>query len=680
MSNRKFSYFREPISNVIPNKSVTLEEVCQLIRTGLVQETESLRSKRTIGEAEYKEAKHNTLPHVTFGGEFDYRSNNPDKLKEKGKSGLVSSTGYIIIDIDHIEGAGLNLSELKDNLSSDQESGVRLVFTSPSGDGIKVVCKTASTITDNDSYRQVYDSLRYYLNSKYGDIVDKSGADITRSCLLCHDGDARLLNYTTEFSPELHPVPKKERERTLGELYNYPSLGDDGIEEIVRRVEESGKDIAPEYGEYLKLVYSFTSLGERGRGLLHRICNLHSDYKPEDVDKDFNNCIRSGQSQSIGTFVNMARDNGIDVTKPVAFPQRERRQTRADKPQQEQQKPEEKWRDYLNIPGLKDIASTKKEGIETRYEFISRGGKRVHLKLRAGALTLFCAKPSHCKSKFLQNLAIQIAEDIAKRGEDGSVLFFTYEEELSDVLCQFANIFANVEKLSQYETPNTEIIQDFFRTGNSDRCTKQKKSEIIPKLGGFSQLYESGRLRVFYTDLYAEDLCELIRYLSTQIKVKAVFVDYVQLLYMTPGRGRKQRYEELGDICNELRKTAIDLSIPLVLATQLSKGAENPTEMSSENVAEGYSLARYANTIVCLWLSSMLDDVKDSTSYLESKPYSELVMKGFELGKEGKLYAKVTKNRGGIPGLQAVLDYNGGTGRIEWNEDLPEEWNNLEYD
>lgn len=685
MERDLFSAYNPPISSAyLPVETLSLDDVWERITDNTLKgQTDYLRSLLSQNNTEeYKRQKGRLLPSVTFGGVFDYRSTDKTKLSEEGKVGLLQSSGLVIIDIDHLSELGYSLDDLKERLSQDKESGVRLVFVSPSGDGLKVVCKVSSTIKDKDSYKEVYNSLRYYINSRYGEIVDKSGSDISRLCLLCQDKTARIVDSEEVFRPELHPVPKKERPVRD---YQHTYSGEDGIEEIVRRVEESGRDIAPDYAEYIKLVYSFTALGERGRGLLHRVCCLSEKYNQEKTDKDFDNCLKSGESQSIGTFINMARDNGIDVTRPVELPQRERvSQIKKESPIKESvktptdQSPESKWESYLSIPALSDIASKKKEGITTNFRFESRGGgktKEEYLTLRSGAMTLICGKSSHCKSKLLQNLALNIATETYNKGEDGEILFFTYEEELSDVLSQFANIFANVGGLSQFGTPNTEIILDYFKTGDLSRCTRDKRIEVTPKLGGFRSLYESGKLRVYYSDLCTEDLCSLIEYLSTKIKIKAVFVDYIQLLYMSPERKRERRIgerrEELKEICNELRTLAVNLSIPVVSSAQLNRETPNPTDMSEDNLADSADLTRYANTIVCLW-NSYFDNVKGGKeNYNQSEEGKRLQSRGFVLGEGGKLYARITKNRGGTPYMDTILNFKGETGRIDTNEDLP---------
>lgn len=696
------SVYRPPISSAyIPTHSITLEEVWERITSKDLQEkTQRLRTLRSEGkEEEYKSLKKESLPSVTFGGTFDYRRTDPQEYREyllrelerekdpikvskmkgtigllEGKVGLLKSSGFVTIDIDHISETGLSLQELKYRISEDRELGVRLVFTSPSGDGLKVVCRVSSQITDKDSYKTAYNSLRHFINSKYGEIVDKSGSDIDRLCLLCCDRDARIQDYEETFSPDLHPVPKKERPVRD---YQYTYSGEDGIEEIVRRVEESGRDIAPDYGEYIKLVYSFTALGERGRGLLHRVCSLSSKYRPEDTDKDFNNCLRSGESQSIGTFINMARENGIDVTKPVeAQTKSKQRENRVESRIEDTppvQPGETKWEKYLTIPALSQIAFTKREGLQTDYRFFGGSSCEEYLTLPSGALTLICGKSSHCKSKFLQNLSLNLAK--SENIGEGDILFFAYEEEESVVLSQFANIYADIPGLSEFN-PNTDVILDYFKTSELPKAQEAKKKEILPKLEEFKRLYYSGKLRVFYSDLYSDQLCEMVRYYSTKRKIKAVFIDYAQLLYLSPEekkrRGIKGDYrEEIKVICDDIRKLAVDLSIPVVLGAQLNRETPNPVEMSEDNIAESADLTRYANTIVCLW-NSYFDNVKGGkANYLQGMDAQKLEGRGFILGEGGKIYAKITKNRGGTPYIDTILKFRGETGRIFTNEDLP---------
>ena len=723
MDQERFSYYRPPISQaVVPSENKTLEDVFRIITTDrtLKDNTRRLRdSLLTDGEDKYREEKKRLLPSVTFGGVFDYRHRDPQKYRDsllekrktetdpqeiskiernisllEGKKGLLSPSGLVIIDIDHISQTGVSLEGLRERLSGDREIGVRLVFVSPSGDGLKLVCKTASGIETLSQYEDIYNRLRNYINTTYpGRVVDKSGKDITRLCLLPFDSQAILRVWEDTFHPERHPLPSTKVIFSR-DFERLPDLGD-GVEEIVRRVEESGRDIAPDYSQYLPLVYSFTALGERGRSLLHRVCRFSPKYNPEDTDRDWDNCIDSPETQSIGYFINLCKDSGIDVTFSSRSPrealyntpgggvssqavQADRKDPLQATPEAD---PEEKYRGYLEIPDIQKEVSRKREGIKTGYTFKTPQGKEEKLILSPG-LTFICGKSSHGKSRFLQNLSLQILEDLRIKGEEGEVLFFSFEEDYPEVLLQFANLYTHTPGLSQYGTNNTEVIRDYF-THKEEESWKPKSpektwEEVRPRLETFTEIQKSGRLRIYYSpDLKVkgdrprdtEDLSGVISYLSSKRPIKAVFLDYVQAIYKDGYK--KDRREELREICKELNDLSKRLDIPFVLSAQLNRETPNPTSMSGDNVAESADITRYSWTTLCLWNSAFINDVKNKETYLDSTDYHRLQSRGFTLGTEGKLYCILTKNRGATPYIDAVLDFVGETGEIPTNEDLP---------
>jgi replicative DNA helicase len=684
MEKEIFSYYRPPISSAtIPTESLSLEEVYRRITTDrtLQDNTETIRTLLHLeGEDRYREEKKRLLPSVTFGGVFDYRSNSSKTLQEKGKEGLLSLSGLITIDIDHISQTGLSLEELRDKLSRDRGTGVRLIFVSPSGDGLKLVCKSAVPIRDSSHYEEVFQSLRHYINSGYSgetEIVDRSGKDVTRLCLLPFDSQAILRDWTDTFHPELHPVPtykpEPPREDYSRLLQEWENSQEDGVEEIVRRVEESGVDIAPEYSDYIPLVYSFTALGDRGLPLLHRVCQLSPKYSREDTDRDWEECRKSSQTQDIGYFVNLCKRWGIDVSRRRETARREPTSTQAEKVPQKAGKdsptPEEKFKEYLSVQDLRELASRKQEGIPTRYEFKDKEDrKRETLVLPSGALTLVCGRSSHGKTRLLQNLALQIATREAETGGEGAVLYFSFEESLLDAVIRFANIWVDEKKLSAFGTNNTEVLLDYYKTGKLNKAPKDTRTRVLPRLSSFEEnLYNSGRLRIYYTpDLHSGELCTLLDYLSTKMKIKAVFLDYVQAIYKE--KYQRDRREELREICKELNKTAVSLQVPIILSAQLNREAPNPTGMSGDNIAESADITRYANTILLLWDSVKVRDIKDGlSSYLKTQEGQEVVKRGLPLSIPGTLYAVLAKNRGGTPDLEAFLEVVPETGKVVEN-------------
>ena len=147
--------------------------------------------------------------------------------------------------------------------------------------------------------------------------------------------------------------------------------------------------------------------------------------------------------------------------------------------------------------------------------------------------------------------------------------------------------------------------------------------------------------------------------------VKAVFIDYIQLLSSRAYRkAHLQRTEELKEICKDLKNLSIETQLPIIVAAQLNREANSPLELHSQKIAEAADLERIANKILCLWNTSFVaQKSKDSAKELEALEAKH----GFKLGEGGKIYAKLTKNRGGVVGLEAVFNFNGNTGVIEGN-------------
>ena len=716
MSKEQFSYFLPPIWRKSKPQTLSLEEVWRYVsgkdvlqiqridkedrpyQIGTLQEeTERLRRMSPEEYNDKVKGKVSYLPLCTFGGVFSQRE----------IEGLQETSGLINLDIDHISRLeGLSLEDLKERISQDREIGVRLVFTSPSGDGLKIVCKTSREITDRKSYDLEFRILNQFVSYKYGIPIgsiglDKGISDISRGCLLCYDPGAILRDWEDTFKPDPQklPQPKKEKrkpqrasgeyfspwewdnfieERLIPEIYDNLSIFFPGMDFIytgkswISPYKLDGTNpktprrdktvvtarvpglILEQGGEAVSIIDYYADLNglsyTEARKQLSLLCGLETEER--ELSR------RYAQMKE--------KENNYMDKRPIT---REERSFPNQTPTVEA--PEVRYQEYREVKPLKEIASTKREGIKTGYQFKDSQEREEPLVIPSGALTLICGKSSHGKSRLLQNLSLQIATEEYNKGGDGVVLYFSFEEALLEVVERFGNIQINIPSLSQYGTSNTEVIRDYFQTGTFNKAPKETRVEALQKIKGFESLYTEGKLRVYYTpDLLSGDLCSLLEWLSSQMKIKAVFLDYVQAIYRE--NNRKDRREELREICKELNKTAISLEIPIVLSAQLNRETPNPTEMSGDNIAESADITRYANTILLLWDSAKGRDIRGGLSgYLNTKEGKELQDRGFNLGTPGKLYAILSKNRGGTPNVEALLDYVPETGRITENEDLP---------
>ena len=327
--------------------------------------------------------------------------------------------------------------------------------------------------------------------------------------------------------------------------------------------------------------------------------------------------------------------------------------------------------DLLRIPTRAERLARfrdKPEALETSYKF-DNGGEPLPLTLPSGALTMVAAPTSHGKSTFLRNLAL----DVAKRYEDKSVLYFTFEESEEDVIAQFTNTYINKQLHAPSQRhPQLENIVNFYRTGKIEYMSAENTEDFKREEAEFFANYlDNGKIRIYYRDYNLETLVDALEFAVSRIPTKAVFIDYIQIL-RSQKLARQPRNEQLKEICISLKDFSVKHKLPVVLAAQLNREAKTPFRMDNNQMAESSDIEKAANTIVCLWNSSFKASSygDKGLSKEEKEELKTLKNQGFELGKGGKIFAKLTKKRGGRGvGMYALLTFNGYSGKIVENFD-----------
>ncbi len=166
----RFSIFKHPIQNVYPqSRSIGLRNTYSLIKSGAFsRQTQHLRSIQDKQKA--RSFKANNFYYVTFSGIFQKRSDQA----------LVQHSGLLTIDIDHIE----SIDSIKALLLNDRFLETALLFTSPSGDGLKWIVHID---IQKESHCNYFLAILNYLKHTYKIDIDKSGKDLSRACFLSHD-------------------------------------------------------------------------------------------------------------------------------------------------------------------------------------------------------------------------------------------------------------------------------------------------------------------------------------------------------------------------------------------------------------------------------------------------------------------------------------------------------------
>ena len=173
------SYFLKPITNTLPYKHITLNNVVVSIKGDRAKKvTEKLRAIVDVDEAKQYKAKH--FDYATFSGTFEKRNN----------ASLIMYSGLIALDFDHVK----NVEDIKTILLNQRDVDTVLVFVSTSGDGIKWIVPS----TNKDEHEQVFRMYQRYCKDTFDLVVDESGKDIARACFIPYDENV-VYNEKFEF-------------------------------------------------------------------------------------------------------------------------------------------------------------------------------------------------------------------------------------------------------------------------------------------------------------------------------------------------------------------------------------------------------------------------------------------------------------------------------------------------
>jgi putative DNA primase/helicase len=190
---------KEIIESIRADKHFTLGEPIQKIRNTFANILESSSGDRKTAKKAIADAK-KRLPGVMWSGSF----------RERSVEKLLEHSGLLCADLDEL---GNRLPDVREKLLSSPH--VWALFSSPTGDGLKCVCRVAADVT---KHRGSFRAVEKHVHELCGIQIDKSCSDVARLCFLSHDPDAYLNEQAVELPPSVEPEQKaKEREPVADE-------------------------------------------------------------------------------------------------------------------------------------------------------------------------------------------------------------------------------------------------------------------------------------------------------------------------------------------------------------------------------------------------------------------------------------------------------------------------------
>ena len=321
---------------------------------------------------------------------------------------------------------------------------------------------------------------------------------------------------------------------------------------------------------------------------------------------------------------------------------------------------EELWESYkVASQALKTKLSFYNYAIKDYFDF----------SFPSGAISIIGAQTNHGKSKVLQSIALDTIESM-EEGE--TVLYITYEESEGGVNAQFLNSYFNDILTRQgVRGSNLKTITDYLTTGSTRYMNGDTIEKFFQKENEWKTIRREGKIKIVRPDdNFLQTLTALILYATKKLKVKAIFIDYVQEIYVEDW-SKYSRTDELKQAMVELDAIAQRTNLPIIMAAQLSKEAVSPLDLYNQFIADSSWIGRKASEIILIWSNKFDIQAKSKQDKADKEDRILREIPDFKIGdnNSGQLYLKITKSRFIPTGSYAIVNIDANTGRVKGNLD-----------
>lgn len=349
-----------------------------------------------------------------------------------------------------------------------------------------------------------------------------------------------------------------------------------------------------------------------------------------------------------------------------------------------------------NTDELYESYKAAPKSLTTNIQLFTKDRTAYPLIFPSGAISIIGAITGHGKSKLLQSIAL----DAIEQPEKGMILYLTYEESEGNVNIQFLNAYANIEVTQKNYSGNRGNLQTIrehlSKPDNLDIAERYKyfknSKRTNPRTGKFEdytwiiptfqkkeeewkEIRKAGKIRLIKPEDNTLGLLKGIINYALQnpplgLPIRAVFVDYVQELYLEEKDKTYGRTDELKKIMVDIDILAQEANIPIIMGAQLNRETKSLKNLCNQIISDSGWIERKASEILLIWSSK-----EKGTETLDEKELKELGaviqtdkgLETIELGKDGELYLKLTKSRNIPTNTATVLRINGNTGRVTGN-------------
>lgn len=173
---REFSFYLAPATRVRYYKEATIADIYRCLTNPRVAKKQTDTLRLLTDKESRAEYKRTAFHYCTFSGTFGSQRKN---------DALQAHSGLMCHDFDHLD----DIAATRRLLLADHEFETLLLFTSPSGQGLKWVIETDLA---KATHLEWFNAVSNYLRATYGLQSDPACKNVARACFIPYDPDAYI--------------------------------------------------------------------------------------------------------------------------------------------------------------------------------------------------------------------------------------------------------------------------------------------------------------------------------------------------------------------------------------------------------------------------------------------------------------------------------------------------------
>jgi len=238
---------------------------------------------------------------------------------------------------------------------------------------------------------------------------------------------------------------------------------------------------------------------------------------------------------------------------------------------------------------------------ETGYDIIDNNVDG----LEGSSVSIISAPSNHGKSIFMLNICRKLIENNASKFNPATdiVILITLEDDIYKLSRRIISIFGNndTKSIKKLYMKSAEVYNDPSTSANIHNEARQLFHDVVTE-SVISYTDGVCKLAIKHSNENSFSVGDIRKFIDKQklngYVVKAVFVDYIDVMIPSAGTGANNDYDNHGSIVQEMRAASRHYSVPFITITQNGRGSENTMqELTNGSIGDSYKKVRLADNI-----------------------------------------------------------------------------------